>query len=65
MAAATRAGRTRSDRSALQIDLQRAARAWSPRGADIKVWASAALGRRARGAGSSPCGSSPPPRVAA
>jgi probable rRNA maturation factor len=35
---------------ALHVDLQRAARTWAPRVADITAWASAALGRRALGA---------------
>jgi probable rRNA maturation factor len=37
----------RSTARALQVDLQKSVSAWAPRPADIRTWASEALGRRA------------------
>jgi probable rRNA maturation factor len=37
-------------RAALQVDVVREGREWAPAGAEIRSWASAALGRRAAGA---------------
>ena len=37
-------------RTPLLVDVTREARDWAPSGAEIRTWASAALGRRAAGA---------------
>jgi probable rRNA maturation factor len=46
---ATRAGK-RAAAQAVQVDLQKRVRAWTPRRADIAAWATEALGRRAANA---------------
>ncbi len=46
-AAAKTAARTGPAAASLQVDLQKRVSAWAPRPADIRTWASEALGRRA------------------